>query len=102
MAQYTAPKEINSESHIFLWLFAFDFFFILVYIMVSLMLKNLVATKFQVPFMIFSIICAITLTLPSPYNKKRRIYQTILIYCNRDGSVYHQITGKETDERSGS
>lgn len=96
MAEFKATEEINSESHVALWLYAFDFFFILIYIFVSwFMLCNLVSTSFHVPFMIFSCVCAITLTIPSGFNKKRRMYQSLLIFLRRDKNVYHPLTGKE-------
>ena len=95
MAEYKAPEEVNSESHIALWMYAFDFFFIIIYMVASYMLSNMVSKSFFIPFMIYSAICAIILTIPSGFNKKRRIFQSILIFFRRDGKVYHPLTGKE-------
>lgn len=98
MAQYTAPEEIKSESHVALWMYALDFFFILIFLYVTYMLRTMVAAPFRIPYMFFSGICAVVFTLPSPFNKKRRIFQSLLIYLKKDNSVYHPITGKEESE----
>lgn len=98
MAQYTAPEEIKSESHVGLWLYARDFFFFLIFSYVAYALKGMVAKPFQIPYMIFSIVYAIFFTIPSPFNKKRRIYQSLAIYLKKDISIYHPITGKEEKE----
>lgn len=95
MAEYTAPEEIKSESHVALWIYAFDFFFILIYVAVAFMMRNIVVKSFRTPYMIISVIWAVVLTIPSPYNKKRRIFQTLLIFFHKDKNVYRSLTGKE-------
>ena len=98
MAKYTAPEEINSESKVGLWVYAFDFFFILTYIIVSYLIRDMVVRKFKILYAIFTLVCAIALTIPSPFNKKRRIFQSLLIFIHKDRNVYHPITGKEERE----
>lgn len=99
MADYKAAKEINAESHIALWIYAKDFFFLIAYTMVTFMLNSLVASSFRTLFNIYSIICGVVLTLPSYFNKKRRIYQSLLIFLHRDKKVYHPVTGKEEKKK---
>lgn len=95
MAQYTAPEEIKSEAHVVLWIYARDFFFLLIFGYVAYALVGMVAKPFQIFYIIFTIVYAILFTIPSPFNKKRRIYQSLLIYLKKDISIYHPITGKE-------
>ena len=97
MAKYTAPEEISSESKVTLWMYAFDFFFILIYLIVSYLIRDMVVSKFKIFYAIFSLVCAIAFTLPSPFNKKRRFFQSLLIFIHKDRSVYHPLTGKEKE-----
>ncbi len=85
---YTMPQEIKSETKVMLWMYALDFFFLIAYMILTSLLANVVHQALQIPFWIFSIIMAVLLTLPSPINKKRRIYQTVIIYLKRDRCVY--------------
>lgn len=36
-------------------------------------------------------IVAIGLTLPSPYNHKRRMFQSIFLYLRKDKDTYHPV-----------
>ncbi len=94
---YTRPTETKSESHVALWLYAFDFLFIVIYMVVSMMLKSIVPSEFRTYFIIYSLICAIILTMPSKFNHKRRNYQSLLIYLKRDEAVYKTVNNKYVD-----
>ena len=93
MAENIITEEIKSESHVAFWIYAKDFFFILIYGYGAYLLRGIVATPFQIPYLVFSVICAVVFTLPSPFNKKRRIYQSLLIYIKRDYMTYHPMKG---------
>lgn len=95
MGQYNLLDDVKSEAHVSAWLYAFDFIFLIGYIYFSFLIKTLVARPFQIPFMIYSVICAILLTIPSPFNRKRRMYQSILIYLKRDQTIYHPVYKEE-------
>lgn len=99
MAEYNLLDEIKTESHVGAWIYAFDLFFLIGYIYFSYCIKGLVAKPFQTSYMIFSVICAITLTIPSPFNKKRRMYQSILIYLKRNEAVYHPAYKPQKKEK---
>lgn len=91
-------KEIKSEAKVILWLYAFDFLFLVFYILGTNMLDGYVYPALKIPYYIFSIMCGIILTLPSSSNKKRRNYQAIMIYLTRDLAYYRPIwKGKKDD-----
>ena len=88
---YKVTKEVKSESKVGLWLYAFDFFFLLIYIAITYMLRNSVHEKLRIFYYFFSLAFAIFFTLPSVFNKKRRNYQTIYFYfekAKKDDKVY--------------
>lgn len=85
---YTMPQEIKSETKVMLWMYALDFFFLIAYGIITSILANVVHQMLQIPFWIFSIAMGVLLTLPSPINKKRRMYQTVIIYLKRNRNVY--------------
>lgn len=89
--RYTVTQEIKSETKVGKVIYVFDFFFIVIWIMVSYMLAYMVADELHVPFYIFSVIMAIILTMPSFANKKRRNYQSILLLVKKDRSVYKPV-----------
>lgn len=95
MGKYITTKEIKASAKIKWFIYASDFLFILVYMVFTYMLQSRVSKTLQIPFWIFSIISAILLTLPSPYNAKRRIYQSIILYLKKDYQVYSPVTGKD-------
>lgn len=99
MAEYKAAKELNSESHVGLWIYARDFFFLIAYGMISFMLSSFVASSFLLLYGIYSAICGIILTTPSFFNRKRRTYQSVLIFLHREKKVFHPVTKKEVDTK---
>lgn len=91
MEEYTIIESDKKQAHVSLWLYAFDLFFILVWAVVAYGLRNMVAIKLRIPYGIFTMACAIMLTFQSKYNHKRHMFQTILIYLQKDIFVYHPI-----------
>lgn len=89
--RYIVTQEIKSETKVGKVIYVFDFFFLVVWIMVSYMLAYMVADELHVPFYIFSVIMAIILTMPSFSNKKRRNYQSILLLIKKDRAVYKPV-----------
>lgn len=82
-------KELQSESRVFLWIYAFDFLFLVFYAIAAQMLASSVYPSLKIPYYIFSAVCAVYLTLPSSSNKKRRNYQAIVIYLMRSHHHYY-------------
>mgnify|MGYP002574264106 CR=1 FL=1 len=88
---YTVTQEIKSQAKVFKSIYAFDFLFIVIYLMVSYMLSTIVASPLKAPYYIFSICMVVFLTLPSAFNQKRRNYQTIILLLKRETVVYKPV-----------
>lgn len=89
--KYLVAQEIKSETKMGKSIYLFDFFFLIFYMSVSLVLANLVHPSYKVVFLIYSFIMALTLTSKSFYNKKRRNYESIAIMFRRDMNVYYPV-----------
>lgn len=89
--EYTLSQEIKSETKVGLGLYAFDFFFILIYGVVTFVAGNAVHEELRVAFYIFSLLMAIFLTMPSMFNKKRRNYESIIIYLRKNTEVFRPV-----------
>lgn len=100
MARYKVTQELRSESKVAYNIYVKDFFFLIIYAGISLILGNAVHESLIVPFYIFSIAIALFLTLPSTFNKKRRNWQSILILLNKDEAIYHPVKNP-SKKRSG-
>lgn len=72
--------------------------FIVGFFLVCYMLRPLVADVMQVPYYIFSILCGILLSFPSPYNKGRNNLQSLLLLIRADTYTYRPIAGGEENE----
>lgn len=91
MSKYYSAKEIKSQSKISWHIYAFDFFFLLIYGVAAYMMRSRVNSHLTILYGIFSGIVAIGLTLPSPYNHKRRMFQSIFLYLRKDKDTYHPV-----------
>lgn len=59
------------------------------------MLKSLVAPQLQVVYWIGSIVVGIGFTIPSFANPRRKLFNSLMIFIERDTSVYHSVYLKE-------
>lgn len=91
MARYRFAREIRGETKVTGFINASDFFFLIFYLSAVYSLKTYVHEDFRMMYYIFSVICAITLTMPSPINHGRRMYKSLFIYIQRDESRYRPI-----------
>ena len=89
--EYTLSQEIKSETKVGMGLYAFDFFFLIIYGIVTFIAGNLVHEDLRIPFYIFSLLMAVFLTMPSSFNKKRRNYESIVIYLKKYTGVYRPV-----------
>ena len=89
--RYIVTQEIKSEAQYKKGFYSKDIMFVVVFMMVSYFLKPLVATKFQYPFLIGSLLIAVFLRTPAIYNKKRKTLDSLVIYMRRENTVYHPI-----------
>lgn len=100
--RYLTTQEIKSETKVGRSIYLFDLFFLIIYMSVSLILGNLVNETFRVFFYVFSLIMALLLTSKSHTNYKRRNYEAIILYFQRDTEVYAPVVNisKKTDTRN--
>lgn len=87
--KYLTTQEIKSETKVGKSIYLFDLFFVIIYMSVSLVLGNMVHASLRAAFYLFSLAMALLLTAKSYYNKKRRNYESIFLYLQRDGTVYY-------------
>ena len=92
--RYLVAKDIKSETKVSKNIYIYDFFFILIYMSVSLVLANLVHPSLKIVFFIYSLGMAVFLTAKSYYNKKRRNYESVMIMLRRDKESYSPVLKK--------
>lgn len=92
--RYLVAKDIKSEMKVSKNIYIYDFFFILIYMSVSLVLANLVHPSLKIVFFIYSLGMAVFLTAKSYYNKKRRNYESVMIMLRRDKESYSPVLNK--------
>ena len=98
--RYLVTQEIKSETKVMKKIYLFDFFFMIIYMSVSLVLGNLVHPSLQILFYIFSGIVALTLTGKSYYNKKRRNYEALRYFFSGIGrSIIRFLTSAKSRKR---
>ena len=84
------PIEINSEMKIFgfsltvLLFAAFGMY-------IGSQTKACVYSPFETPWIIFNIIVWLYLGLPSPINRGKRIFSSVILYLTRDDYTYESI-----------
>lgn len=66
--------------------------------MFAYMLKDFIYSLFFVPYMIFSLCCAVYLVLPSRYNKGRANWESIVVLLRADRAVYRPYAEQEVDD----
>lgn len=92
--KYIVVQEIKSETKVGKSIYLFDFFFLLTYGAVSFLLGSMVHSMLQIPFYIWSAVWGIFLTLKSGWNKKRRNWESILLYIRKDREVYYPLVNE--------
>lgn len=69
--------------------FAFtDILFVVAYLLIIFMFRGYVHIAVQVPYFIFSLLCAVFLVLPSKSNQGRSNLAALFILLNKDDSTY--------------
>ena len=96
--KYIVTEDIESPGKVSKNIDAFDFIFVLAYIGVSFVLMSMVHSHLRAIFMIFSGSIAIFLTCRSPFNRRRRNYESIILMLKRDISIYKAFYEKEIDK----
>lgn len=98
MSRYLFAKELKSESKVAWFIYAVDFLFIIIFMVCANIFSFKVSSVLEIPYYIFSFIVAILLTMKSPYNHNRRMYQSLMIFLRKDIAIYHPIKKKNDTE----
>lgn len=89
--RYLVAQEIKSETKVSKNIYLFDFFFLILYMAVSVIFGTLVHESLRMFFYVYSFLAALFLTGKSHYNRRRRNYESIAILIRRDMQVYHPV-----------
>lgn len=89
--EYNVASEIKSEAKVAGKLLVSTFYFLCFYWILFYALRMFVHTQLMVLYALFAISTGIFFTLPSFFNRKRRMYQSIFILFFRDRSVYRGV-----------
>ena len=100
MSKYVVEQELKSGTMLNSWLFLFDFVFIIVYFGFFAMLRGLVHPVFEIPYHIFNVVVAFILTKQSPFNRGKRIYQTVWFALKREKIIYRPVIAKREGQKN--
>ena len=90
--------QIESKTRVSRHINLSSLYFIVGYLMFAYMLKDFIYSLFFVPYMIFSLCCAVYLVLPSRYNKGRANWESIVVLLLADRAVYRPYAEQEVDD----
>lgn len=95
--KYLVVEEVKSQTKVHKGIFVFDLFFLLVYMTMTGMLGSLVHGNFRIIYYIFSFCCGLFLTVTSGKNRKRRNYQSMILFLKKDREVYYPENEDNTE-----
>lgn len=84
-------KELKSPVKVTKKFYLKDLYFVMGYMGVCMALNILIDERLTILYFAFSFLMCIILTAPSPYNPRRRNYQSIFIMLKRDKRIYKPI-----------
>lgn len=87
--KYLVVEEVKAQTKVQKGIFVFDLFFLIVYMTITGMIGSMVHSNFRIVYYIFSFCCGLFLTLSSAKNRKRRNYQSMLLFFKKDREVYY-------------
>ena len=83
--------QIESKTRVSRHINLSSLYFIVGYLMFAYMLKDFIYSLFFVPYMIFSLCCAV-------YNKGRANWESIVVLLRADRAVYRPYAEQEVDD----
>lgn len=92
-SEYHVTQDLKSEmklSSIFS-IYARDIFFIVFVLAIASIVNYLVAEQMKIIYWIVTVVVSIVLIVPSTMNNKRRIYESLMIFLQKDSSVYYPL-----------
>lgn len=89
--KYIIPQELKSETKLWKWIYLSDLIFIISYVAITNILNIFVPSQLSTVYLIFNIIVALSLSIRSPFNPKKRIYHSIIYLLFREKGIYKPI-----------
>ena len=98
MEKYHVPQELKSQTKLTsaVPIYVKDVFIISFILGIAYIFRNLVADELTTVYWITAVCTAVILALPSFFNRKRRMYESLFLYLSRDSAVYSSAV-KESD-----
>lgn len=96
--KYIVTEEIESPVRVSKRIEFFDLLFVVCYMAVSFAFSALVAEKLKMAFLFFSAAVAVTLTAKSPFNRRRRTFESIYFMLKKDSTIYRPIYEESENE----
>ncbi len=97
MANTNVITNIDSKTKATKHLNLSDLFFLVGFLILAYMFKDAVNVLLFIPYMLFSLACAVYLILPSRYNKGRKHYESIAVMLKKDLTVYRPYYSKNVE-----
>ena len=91
--EYHVTQDLKSEmklSSIFS-IYARDIFFMVFMLAIAYVLNFLVAEKMKIVYWVVTVILSVVLVIPSTLNYKRRMYESLIIFLQKDMIVYYPL-----------
>lgn len=98
MANANVTTQIESKTKVTRNINLSGLYFVAGYLMLAYMLRGFVYDLLLIPYLIFSLCCAVYLVLPSRYNKGRANWESIVVLLRADRAVYRPYAEQEVDD----
>lgn len=95
---YIVIKELKAPTKVSKGLFLYDFLFIVTYLGISIIFRDLVYQSLQIPFFIFSAFIATCLVSHSKSNPGKRFYQALFIWQKKEAHLFVQMPNISKDK----
>lgn len=89
--RFTTVQELKSQPKLLSWLYAKDLLMIAGFVCVMSVFQGLVHPACQTAYFIWNIFVGLALALPSPFNVKMHIYESLVFIVKKDRFVYKPI-----------
>lgn len=91
MAKYIVIKELHANTEVVKNFYIYDFLFVMVYLGLSLIFRDIVASALQIPYFIFNGFIAIKLVSRTKTNPGKHYYQALFLWYKRDSGLYKTV-----------
>ncbi|MCQ2510859.1 MAG: DUF5592 family protein [Lachnospiraceae bacterium] len=99
--RYIVTQEIKSQPQVAKGIYVTDFFFLLAYAGIIMILSNLVNGTLKIPYMIFASLAGLWMVGSSLKNRKRKNIQSVFLFLRKDRVIYRPISVDKRKVRQG-